>query len=610
MSGGDAKLIRRSKSTPDEPCLPSSGFDDPKESVLTRRGFTWLAALGFVAPLVAYFWFIHQYGANMIWHDQWSDIGLISDSYTHRLTLSALWAPHYENRIFFPNLIVLLLAKTTHFNVHFEEYLSGFMLCAATGLLVLAHRSRLPSRPWIYYCPVAILMLSVVQVADTLWGFQMAWYLVMMALAVALFLLDRPTLTLVTTTGAIAAAVVGSFSSFEGLLIWPAGFMLIYCRRRPIAAAVVWTISGVLSGALYYYHFDFHSGYLLGTPFYAFHHPLVAIKFFLSAIGFSHVTMGLVILAVAIWVVVACVLRRDTSSGSPIGVALVCFGLLFTAAIAYGRAWMGAANPRYASFDLLIPVGCYLALLGPPMTWEHVWLTWENVWRKNRIVDPARADRINWSSGLPSEGTRVRASWPVIQEFNLVALAVLVCAISIQAIIGTTEGLASARSWHQHQVAAADVTVNIDKASDTLVENEVYVPVSFIRQEAQVARAHNLSLFATSAASSYAKEGLFTGFTALRTSMVIPSSRTSLVGTKWLDAVASDLSGVSKVEFRLAGSSQHEALIGIGRPSVDGWLLLWNTGTIANGTYTLQSIAYGPDGKSSQSRGVTITVAN
>jgi hypothetical protein len=47
------------------------------------------------------------------------------------------------------------------------------MLTVATGLFVLAHRRRSLSVPWIYYCPVVIVMLAFVQNSDTLWGFQM-----------------------------------------------------------------------------------------------------------------------------------------------------------------------------------------------------------------------------------------------------------------------------------------------------------------------------------------------------------------------------------------------------------------------------------------------------
>ena len=69
------------------------------------------------------------------------------------------------------------------------------MLMTSTALLIWSHKRRSPSTPWLYYCPVALLALSVVQFENALWGFQMAWFLVLLAMATAVVLIDRVTLT-------------------------------------------------------------------------------------------------------------------------------------------------------------------------------------------------------------------------------------------------------------------------------------------------------------------------------------------------------------------------------------------------------------------------------
>jgi len=180
-------------------------------------------------PIAAYFWLIHHYGVNTIWLDQWYNIDLIG----HPLRFGALWAQHSEHRVFLPNLIVLLLAHTTHFNVLFEEYLSAAILCGAVGLIILADKRWYPSTPWIAYFPVPFVLLSFVQAGSTLFGFQLSLYPAILALAAALFLLDGPTLTKLALTGAIAAAVMGSLSAFEGLFIWPVGLLVLYRRGLP-----------------------------------------------------------------------------------------------------------------------------------------------------------------------------------------------------------------------------------------------------------------------------------------------------------------------------------------------------------------------------------------
>ena len=173
---------------------------------------------------------------------------------------------HAEHRVFVPNLIVLLLARTTHFNILVEEYLSGVMLCVAIGLLILADKRSSPSTPWIYYCPVALVLLSFVQVGSMLFGFQLSWYLAILAFAVALFLLDRTDLTKLVLAGAIAAAVVGSFSAFEGLFIWPVGLMVLYHRRCPRGLVLAWIASAAVTAAAYFHNYILLKEILTGSP--------------------------------------------------------------------------------------------------------------------------------------------------------------------------------------------------------------------------------------------------------------------------------------------------------------------------------------------------------
>src|SRR3984893_16866375 len=167
--------------------------------------------LGFAIPAVSYLWMIHTGGVDVIFADQWDDVGLIGHAYSGTLHVSMLWSQHYENRIFFPNLIVLALAYTTHFNVVTEEYLSALMLFGGTALVICAHKRRSPERRWIWYCARARLMLSLAQAVNALWGFQMAWSLVLLMVALALFLLDEEPQRWPMLAGAIAAAVIASF---------------------------------------------------------------------------------------------------------------------------------------------------------------------------------------------------------------------------------------------------------------------------------------------------------------------------------------------------------------------------------------------------------------
>lgn len=248
----------------------------------TRRQLTVLAVLGFGIPVITYFWLIHTYAVNTPVLDQWSDIQLISDSFHGHLGLSQMWALHNENRILFPNLIVLLLSRSVHFDIVFEEYLGAGLLTLAIGLIIVAHRRRLGPIAWAFYCPVAIVMLSLVQYQNTLWGFQLAWYVVLVAVVCSLVLLDRFIMTWLALSLAMASGIVASYSSLQGLIIWPIGLLLLALRRRRPVFGLTWVLVAIATVAVYFA--GYNSGQS-GSDSYAVHHPTETLRYTVMAIG-------------------------------------------------------------------------------------------------------------------------------------------------------------------------------------------------------------------------------------------------------------------------------------------------------------------------------------
>ena len=550
-----------------------------------------LGVLGPIAPIGVYFWFIHQYSANVVYWDQWADIGLLDHWYKGTLSFSTLWASHGDHRIIFPNLIVIALAQFTHFNVVFEEYLSAVMLVVAAALFILTHRRHAPSTPLLSYTPVTLLLFSFVQYQNTLWGFQIAWYLVTLALALALFLLDRPAPTGWVFAGAIAAAVVGSFSSLQGLLIWPVGLLILYLRRSPRRPLVIWVACALITAVLYFHQLNpsEHS-----NQTYVFTHPIESLKYFLFLIGsvlgteltsapWPIIVFGAIVMVIAVVLLVRYL--RPSESSSLVGVALICYGILFAATVTQGRAWFGLWAPsRYSTCGLLILSGCYLAVLGRA---------------------PARDLLAN--GGRTAQDPRQRRAHAA-NAFIGIGLAVT---IGLQVIFGTGHGLASAKSWSKNQQEVADITVNVEQASTSLVQDELIKGNAALSRElVQTMRANRLSLFASGAVGYYSRIGLLPELTALQVRVIRPLRGARVKGTSLLAASASDRSGVTKVDFYLAGAGAHDTLIGEGKVSAFGWLAFWNTTKYANGTYDIRSEAFGFSGVSSESSAVRITIAN
>ena len=575
------------------------------------------AVLIFVATAVVGVVFIRRFAVNMIYWDQFSDVNVIRHAHSGHLSFGLLWAQHNENRTFFPNLIALALAYTTHFNIVVEEYLSLAFWCAATGLIIAAHRHRSPGTSWIYYCPVVVVMMSFTPLSAALFGYQMSWYLALLGLAGALFLLDRCTLSRWVLVGAIIAAVVGSFSALQGLFIWPVGLVLLYLRRRTNAVMAVWLVSAVVTGVLYFTDYKFSAAG--GSGSYLFSHPWLALSFFFSSIGnvvstdfsaganavdYRVLVLGIIVFIVAIYALIQGV-RGDRSGGSLIGVALICFGLLFVVFITLGRTKDGLSSTgaRYSISEIMIWVGAYLSLFESSLARfrEH---------RSGGLMDSDRwrgaVSQLRSGTGEPG---RPSISWK--RTVPTVAMTTVIVLMLIQVVAGNEESLPNARAWRADSLTDANVMVNIDKAPDALLESVLgRYPAPFFRKMTAFARSDHLSVFAsTSAVAQYTKEGL-PPIPLPVTMMTSPKTAATFKGFHWLLADATDIYGVTKVEFRLTGGALHGAVISAGTPVYFGWLGGWNSATVPNGTYKLQSVAYDSAGKSSLSPSITITVAN
>ena len=445
-----------------------------------KQQYNRLAVAGFALPVVGYVLFIHHYGLNIIAGDQWDDVGILFASHFGKLSPSVLWSQWAVERMVFPRLVLVALAHFTHLNTVVEMYLSAGLLFLAIALFIVAHKRRSPTIPWLYYCPVAIVMLSLVQYENTLWGFQLAWYLILAAFAVVVFLLDRPTLSWWVLAVAIVAAIIASYSSFQGLLIWPAALVLLYHRHRSRSIVATWCGVAVLVGAFYFYHFNFKLQ--AGNNSFAVDHPIEGVKFFLYSIGnilgvsisygstnYAVILFGTAILACTIWLLIRLGLSRDESGAKPIGIALICFGLLWVLSLTLTQSSQGmvaAAVSRFTTYELLIPVGCYLMILDRPFA---------------------------------SKGAKVVSS----------SVLALMC---ITIVFGTINGLAGGSYTYQRRIVEAKVTANAQQATQSQLLAADPIDGLAIPRFVSIARNLKLGMFATGSAGIYGRSGLDEGF--------------------------------------------------------------------------------------------------
>ena len=94
------------------------------------------------------------------------------------------------------------------------------------------------------------------------------------------------------------------------------------------------------------------------------------------------------------------------------------------------------------------------------------------------------------------------------------------------------------------------------------------------------------------------------------TSVYLPASGATVQGDTWLDAGASSQNAIASVQFEISGGSISDKVIGTGVPTLYGYLLYFNTSSVPNGSYSIQSVATDEQGLSATSASVAVTISN
>jgi hypothetical protein len=216
------------------------------------------------------------FGVDVPYLDQWELIPLLQKSYEGNLHLADFWAQHNEHRLIFPRLIMLALARWTHWDIRMElmvNFVLGMLLFS-----VAAHQVRKSiSKQNVGEGRGILLLLSLLLFSLSQWqnwflGWQLQVFLSLLCVITAIFALTQTPTRPGPMMVAMALSVVGSYSFANGMLVWPIGLVMLFMTARawdaPMRRAVgAWMAVGGLTAASYLY--DYH------TP--AYHPPLSAV---------------------------------------------------------------------------------------------------------------------------------------------------------------------------------------------------------------------------------------------------------------------------------------------------------------------------------------------
>jgi hypothetical protein len=329
--------------------------------------------------------YILHFGVNTPFWDEWEMVSLFQAKDNGTLSFHDLWAQHNEHRIFFPNIVLMLSAYATHWNVKFELLLNFAFSLVTALMLYLFVLSKIKQR---YLGLTAALLIgtwfySTVQFENWLWGWQVEWFMCVAGAVTSIYLLDRFSTKgakhrRLLFGGAVVTAIVSTFSLGSGVVIWPVGFGLLLLYRQPKKSVGLWTLAAVLSAAAYYYHYHKPAGDPSTTLFL--HQRVNFLKYIFSYFGRpvssqADVAMlvGATLLLLLIPLVYAVWLQRAALSKfmpwlSLMALSLIAGGLTAVSRLGFGVI-QGSAS-RYTAFSLLYVIGVTGLICALLDTWK------------------------------------------------------------------------------------------------------------------------------------------------------------------------------------------------------------------------------------------------
>lgn len=313
--------------------------------------------LAFLPPLLLAA-MVAAWGVDLPYFDQWELIPRFQIWLEEgRFPWRELWNFHNEHRLLVPELIMLGVGRLTGWNILVELGIN--LLLAGLLFFVLARQLRelvgadgrfSPALP-----VLSLLIFSPSQWGNWSWGWQIQIFLAVLLVAVAVYLLSRPSASWPAFTLATLAAMTAPFSFANGLLLFPLALPLVLWRKEArFPRTLLWLLAGATVYHLYgidklsprfralsagsfadrlFAQVDYFLHYLAG--------PVLAAEKTLPLVVYGLVPLSLLGLLAALvfgWRVPA---RRGEMLP---WLTLAMFGLASAAMTAYGRFDFGSAQ--------------------------------------------------------------------------------------------------------------------------------------------------------------------------------------------------------------------------------------------------------------------------
>ncbi|MEX2115753.1 MAG: hypothetical protein WEB37_02610 [Bacteroidota bacterium] len=210
--------------------------------------------------LLTMYLMVRYYVIVPVW-DDWELVLALEKLSSGTLTFKDLFDFHNEHRIFFPRMIMLIIAALTSWNLLYTQFASLFVVLASIGFFAVSVRAierdtSVTISRWIFL-PLTIIVFSLTQWENWTRGWQFQVFLATVGVLGSFYFLSKKEISQFTLVAAISSACVASFSFANGILVWPIGFLLILLRKSDplsnrLRLLAPWTIVAFLAILVYF----------------------------------------------------------------------------------------------------------------------------------------------------------------------------------------------------------------------------------------------------------------------------------------------------------------------------------------------------------------------
>ncbi|QTM03440.1 hypothetical protein GQX62_07265 [Brachyspira hyodysenteriae] len=321
----------------------------------------------FASSILIYLIYLIVGSVNIVVADEWELVNyydIIKNSNKNIFELlSFLFNQHNEHRIFFSRIISLPILELTKWNTTVITYISFIIYIVGCFFIIKYFYKKDNRYISILMSFLFVILFSLRQRENTIWSFQIAWYIIFTATVLSfyfyyLYTINNKKVYIIFT---IIFGIIASFSSAQGLIIWMSFLILLvlFFLSKEISninkkSLIMILLFGISCFILYFYgyhkpsneEFSF-SSQITNTFFIA-----------ISSSIYKNLFLGIVLFLLSIFITIYLIINKKIVDNI-FPLLLLIFSYGFILSITISRSSYGVAS-RYVTFTNLLPIALFI----------------------------------------------------------------------------------------------------------------------------------------------------------------------------------------------------------------------------------------------------------